>query len=439
MGRIIKFILWLIIITICCIGAFIQINEVSNRYFHYGTKTTVSVDIPSDIPFPILSTCWRFNDILDMDAIESDRGMRLKRWNDQGFDWHEFLVSVRNFTVADWFKYTPKIENVLERDIGCRIRLRDQLTTMNLDREKCMEYFNVSKYIFTEYMCYRFDPTIDGLMQMYQYTMIPSYSGLIYGLFFDLKSFSHVKKVSQSIHSDSSSYMLDSVLSKSREKTTLALPSSDITYRQFFRIKKEPPYVPRCSMATNKFGTEREGHFIMVDKIFRTRYNMITPFVKTYDDGSNLTMPSYIDFENSTFRTILYNVFSEVGYLERACKFEFYVSWLVLHDDKELSAAIFWPSSETTMILYVPDQELIDFIVYICSCIGIWFGLSVYSTYDAILSVQSLVSKKNRVANGCQCSRSRCLSCHRQHQRMNLRISLVLNYVNQLHNLINNQ
>lgn len=37
---------------------------------------------------------------------------------------------------------------------------------------------------------------------------------------------------------------------------------------------------------------------------------------------------------------------------------------------------VYWPQDYFIRIDHVEDQLLIDFIVYICSSIGIWFGLS---------------------------------------------------------------
>ena len=96
-----KVTLWILIVTLCSIGVMIQINYVSKRYFRYDTKTTVFVDIPSDIHIPSLSTCWRFNDILNISAIEHHISIKLSRWNVENFSWNEFFNQTKNFSVPD--------------------------------------------------------------------------------------------------------------------------------------------------------------------------------------------------------------------------------------------------------------------------------------------------------------------------------------------------
>lgn len=414
------------------VGSIVQINNVSDRYFQYRTGTTVAVDVPTDINFPSLSTCWHMIDILNLSAVNDDYGVKLERWNQNGFSWNDFYLRTNHFKVHDWFKFTPQVDEIVK---SCRIRFPRKYVTTPLNHSDCMKYFNIKKYLWSEYMCYQFDPLILDVIEVHEYTMSPSFNGLIYSLSFDTKYFGAAKHISQAVHIPTSSFMLDSVLSKSRETQFDGYPSSEISYREFNRIKMGPPYQPKCNPNNDQYGTEKEMQFHEINRQAMLKYGIITPFVRFYNSSSDLFVPSYLDFRNETFVRILNNLLDRVPQPEAVCKFKFLVTWIIPYSDsKEFFASIFWPASETLLIVYVPDQDLIDYIVYVCSCIGIWFGLSFYSTYDGILHLQNFIRRKsntNNIHGNCECKQLI--------QNINMKIRLIRLFMNHLYNMIQNE
>lgn len=63
------------------------------------------------------------NGILDLESIENDFGMKLRRWNDMNFSWPGYSIGVENLTLADWDRNTPQVENLLSNTLGCKIRV----------------------------------------------------------------------------------------------------------------------------------------------------------------------------------------------------------------------------------------------------------------------------------------------------------------------------
>lgn len=431
MSKILKVSLWTVSIVICSVGAIIQIENVCSRYFQYATKTAVSVDIPVDTKFPILTTCWRFNDIMNMNSFESERNIQLKRWNEKSFSWTEFLQKIKYLTVSDWFKYSPDINHVLGQEMGCRIRHPTQFTTSTYSNEECGNIYNITKFIQNEYICYRFDPNILSTIFAHEYAMSPGFTGLIYELFFDMVSFNSVEVVTQSIHSKSSSYLLDSIFSKTRIRTFDGHPSSEVSYREFLRIKKEPPYQPTCDPRFNDYGTAFEYWLEQANGEAIKNYNMITPFVPTYDSSLNSYIPSSIDFKNKTFVSIMNNLLQHKLNMS-VCKANFFTTYIVLKSDKKLTVSVFWPYSETLQFKHIPDQELIDFIVYICSCIGIWFGLSAYSMCGGVLMIYSLFTRRHSVGPNVDAKYVK------QMRRLSMKITLMKQYMDQINTKVDN-
>ena len=77
----------------------------------------------------------------------------------------------------------------------------------------------------------------------------------------------------------------------------------------------------------------------------------------------------------------------------QTCTIKFIDTTAELLNVKKSYVALYWPQNEILSLLYAPDQELIDYVVYIGSCIGIWFGLSAFSFHDLITLLMMLKSK----------------------------------------------
>lgn len=100
-NNILRIIIWTVVISTCSTGFILQVYNVSYRYFQYHTETVASIDIPTEAYFPSISTCWRMNEILDMKSIQSDYGIKLRRWNQIDFSWDDYNIGIEIFTLAD--------------------------------------------------------------------------------------------------------------------------------------------------------------------------------------------------------------------------------------------------------------------------------------------------------------------------------------------------
>lgn len=436
-----QLILKISIIIICFSGCIIQINEVTTRYFKYKTKTTLSVTVPSDIILPMLSTCWRLSDIIDFNAVERNMNIKLGRWYDPNFSFVNFYNGTRNFTVSDWFKYSPNVEEILDIERGCFIRLPDEYSVRELPRIKCFELFNITKYIYTEHICYQFDPIITDMIKVHQYTMTPAWPGFLYGFAFNPKYFNSIGKVVSAIHLNDSSYMFDYVFAPTILRTSLDRRLTvEVTYREFNRLKKGSPYEPICDPKSDKFGSEYERRFAIFNELLKVR-NHVSPFVKTYEP-LDIHYPTYNDFKNATFLNMFTDILGKVERIDPSCKFKSFKTDSVAHDHERMRVKVNWPVSETFSVKYIPDQDFIDFIVYICSCIGIWFGLSFYSFHDGIVELYSFALKHIRsnpiaIAPENQSIDEKLRKCNIEHEKYNQDFRIIKISLSQVVRLVN--
>ena len=191
---------------------------------------------------------------------------------------------------------------------------------------------------------------------------------------------------------------MDKIFSKLRsdsDPNTQPTCRSEVSFREFDRKKVGPPYYPICNSEIDKYGSKFELRFIRANGKTIAKNNIVTPFAQIFDSNSTCYVSSYIDFMNDTFVDMINDVILKEWPIS-ACKHKLFVVTTDYYEDQKTSTSVFWPASEKYMIIHVPDQELIDYVVYVCSCVGIWFGLSIYSIYDSIITIEGLIGKKVR-------------------------------------------
>lgn len=368
-------------------------KDVSDRYFRYATRTTVEIDTPEFIDIPSVSTCYSFQDVASISDLERNLNVKLER----GFSQYG---AISNLTVADWFKYTPKIEDVFlppPNYAGCIIRFPGQYVVSYMKDLDCNKLFAVTKYIRDRYVCYRFDPKFKQKIKVQEYVLSPMYTGMIYQINFNNHLFRNVSVSYHSIHTNTSSVLLDTIYSKAIVNVFInprSLPSSMLSYREFRRIRKQPPYVPSCNLAYNSYGTAMDFELTSANKEFMLKYKTITPFVPVYEQDSKCLVPSELSFKNQTFIRMINNTLKNNRVFSLSCIDEFMITENDIKEDNKVSTRVYWPSAESIRVKYVPDQEILDFIIYISSCVGTWYGLSIFSSYDAAIWLMNRTTRK---------------------------------------------
>ena len=209
-------------------------------------------------------------------------------------------------------------------------------------------------------------------------TFSPSYPGMI-SMYFLNESFLNHETFSIYVHSESSSDLYDSVFAIENrinfaQTKVITAVFTPVTHRRL-----PPPFDTMCRMLPgsltggeilfrklNRITMAQLGHVHTLEHVYeRYQYPMITPFSlknTTFHD-------QFMDLKLKTFGTSSF----------AGCTFVYNVPQTMSQEGERIGIVLNWPQDSGIEVDSVPNQETIDFLIYILSSIGIWFGWSILS------------------------------------------------------------
>lgn len=351
-----------------------QIINISERYFKFETTTTVKMSNPVNIQLPSISVCWNLIDILNKSALYVDTGIRLT----SNFDL-EFWRTVENISISDYFKYTPANDTVLHERIGCSFRNSKSfaLHQPRPSASDCYRVYNITKYIHRSMMCYLISWREEQpRVFVEEYALAPDMAGMIQRFFFDAKLFETVQYYSAYVHGPGTSKLFDSMFTPKRHhnRNSSGILVVDMTYSSVETTFLPAPYATKCRTVP---GYESRTHLFFSDvrKKIIQKLKHIDSFTAIYKTSSYplLEMSS---LTNKTQLKILNGIIENEEISPLFCHDNYYVSRQTIGSGDYVTIGVNWPEDYFTEIDHSPGQLLIDYIVYICSSIGIWFGFS---------------------------------------------------------------
>ena len=377
----------MVILTLCSLGLLIQINEVSIQYFAFESQSRVYVTPHFNIKIPALSACLRIVDIINLTSVENDHKLRLIN-QDGSINWTADSIFMRTVPLRYIFSQTPSINELFEDGSeSCKIKLPEEDFFERFNQSSCYEQFNVTRYFHRESICYKFSPNIRTReVNVEHYTLTDEAYGVIYLIRLDSKRFERVAVVSSYVHDDESFPLYDALLAQYviiGNYTAQLMPS----FNTINIVKLEPPYDTKCYHYP-----PRMGQFdLIMNKISdqtKKQLGLVSPKVMVYEDDIDdqmtiLTSPALkinISVRESFRKIQKSNTFSD----RQSCLIRCLVSKLTTGKDTRLAFRVTWPDGLLMDIEYQKKIAVIDFVIYICSCIGIWFGISVFSSFHLI-------------------------------------------------------
>lgn len=377
----------IIAITICTLRLLEQVQHVSQRYFEYRTRTIISVMIPAEDEYPSISLCFRYHDMLDRHKITIKYPhLKLKRYRDPKFDSQKFFEATANFTISELFNFTANVDGILAPEKGCIIRYPSKLTTDSETPKTCYERFIVKKYLVRQDVCYLFIPRItDEMLQLHEYTLAAGFPAEMYTLLLDKSIFRFFGTLSVAIHSNESAFIPDITFASSIDLRTENLPTTSVYHRKLIRTSLPYPYDTKCRHWNIGLRSLYAEQFRIIDQKAMEMYNFSVPFYPTFNSSINVRkLINYRAFKNGPARQQVVDLVEQNLKLTDTCYQVNFITKSQFVNDEGSAFTAHWTRDENFISLRAPEQELLDYIVYVCSCIGIWFGLSAYSVFDAI-------------------------------------------------------
>ena len=288
----------------------------------------------------------------------------------------QYLRYLSNLTIKDILELTPLESEVIE---SCIVRLGKMSTPTVMDNSKCKLYFNVTKAVFGEKICYTFIPRFgaDGFSAGDIATSF-SHTGSVYRIrlrpTMSKSSFASFISV---VNSNVKDFLHSRLFQANTAKGKTFKYSRILVFGDSIEIKRlPPPYETACTP-----GHDREMCYeeCLVKKLKvmnrlpwsgfhseKVKMKMLTPAQLV-----NETISEYVgqSFEGChslcKLKTECFTQFSKTTVIEHGAAYFYFLSAL--------------PSQPHMSVFAIPTLTLIEYIVQMGSCFGMWFGMSIIS------------------------------------------------------------
>lgn len=121
----------------------------------------------------------------------------------------------------------------------------------------------------------------------------------------------------------------------------------------------------------------------------RTRLLFDTDKVLTmsplYDKLMTNKIISASSLKNGTFHGTVIEALESIEESFAVCYLKYHVSKTVAYRSDSSTVSVHWPQDPEIKTDANPLFDTTEYIVYVCSCIGIWFGLSAYSIFETMI------------------------------------------------------
>ena len=353
----------------CFIGFTYQLVSITTEFFKFETSSKIQVSTDDEFKYDTLGICFFNTDILNRTEYAKYGLFKTSR---EAYDhWPE---EHSRLTTKEIFMLTPTPEDIFW---GCTFRDDFHYNSVKYDREKCQNFLQVQKVLRGETMCYMFIPPATEKISWTKVATSFESQGKVYSirLKFQKKpnmvvtfmSFLGFKRwalpvLSRNFANIVSLESTNVVLASSTLNTFTSLPAPRDTNCKNFNVE-----------FCNKVCFERKA----MSYLKRLQFDIYIE-----DQTLNWKTVSYTDIHNETFASFLLST-------QETCKskcsgtpcyqivsFTDHSDYYVKSTKEELKVTSMLPKRPALHIISIPSTTSIDFLLYICNCFGIWFGLS---------------------------------------------------------------
>lgn len=388
---------FLLTYLVCSVGLIVQVNQVSQTYFEYATRTRVNLFPHFDIRVPSLSACFRVADVIRIDDIKREKGLSIENISLAGVHqdpWHSYYESVKDLSVADIFEYTPD-EGTILRD--CQLRLPKVDYAIRYSLADCYKQIKIRKFYHRESICYTFSSNLSDLnnpeteqeskwrerLHLEHYTLTDSNYGMIFEAELNHEAFDSIKVMSSYVHTPNSVKMYDSLWAH-----YVILPSPHlnilISYSSFSVDSMKPPYDTMCF--AYKQGTGKLA--VLMDRIQEDAVKLLnksTTAAMIDQPLKQTLLISHVLSRNETLRKSFRKI------IERndidghdSCFIKCTIPKITFGSTSTLRLRFLWPDGLHFKVEYKARWDPMDYLIYLCTCVGIWFGISALSLFQSL-------------------------------------------------------
>ena len=356
---------------ICLLGFLVQVQQVSQLYFRFQTTSRTSFQVREINNYQSIIYCPRFYDLIDGNNVKNF-GIPTQFSNNLG----HYLGYLSNLTIKDKLELSPPESQVIQ---SCTVRLGKMSTPNVLDSSKCKLYFNVTKSVYLEKICYTFIPTFkskgfssgDVATSMTHtgsvYNIVPraSISNIFYASFISVDN-SNVKNF---LHSRL--FQVNIANQRTFNQSRILVYGDSIEINRL-----PPPFDTAC--------TPRHDQETCYEKCLVQKFKVINrlPWSGLYTEKLNMKMLTPVQLLNETISKYAGQSFEECHYsckLKTECFTQFSRTTILEYQSTYFYFISVLPSQPQLLVFAIPTLTLIEYIVQMGSCFGMWFGMSIIS------------------------------------------------------------
>lgn len=380
---------------ICFIGAIYQISHIARIYFQYKTSSKIAIAIPRQHKLGPFSTCVRFTDILDYGRIQKDHPGR-SEWKltatAEGIRTYQ-----KELTIKEIFNYTPKGESIIN---SMEFRRQNSYKLNLCNASDCLNYFEVNKFVYLEYVCYTITPKfINETLTYESLTISPSAPGEIFSLKLSpsMKKSESMKLLS---HNTPTPYVTLPIVPV--KKRVYSIETDTAKYNSFVCsavklnvTRLEPPYETQCVHYPHSRQME-------IQKCIRSLVYPVLkkiPFSFIVNDSTlDDFLVSYMDTENETTTKLLFSAEHEcmAKFSATDCNEEVSFTTSEAHLSEHFEVTLVTATSPFTDINSIKQTNLVEFITVVMSTASTWTGLAIVS-FNPVLLFFTLRDKTNTI------------------------------------------
>lgn len=300
-----------LLILSCTIGLLYQVYEVSDLFFAYRTQTAVQIAMETNIVIPSFSICFR---AIDFVLNRKKSGRKYPKTRDANtlpkIPVDLVMDVLGSTTVHEILREAPEPKVLMS---SCRLRQSDFYSLMYYnDHTDCNKLFNVTSYVFREFVCYHVQKANVSMYNLWQVSFVPEYFNLLYSISFDIRLFYDVQFFTVYVHEPDTSMLFDSAQTRIfRRLKRDSVQTVQATYRSVTNHRLPSPYDTNCSNLAGRHKSFTELALECMNnqtieklgKIFFASFNWNT---STSDNGPwNRATKDILDLSFLTGRDIL--------------------------------------------------------------------------------------------------------------------------------------
>ena len=395
---------------ICLLGLMFQVQQVSELYFHFYTTSKTVFRFREVDYYQTIMYCPRLVDLLNRSSYQDySIGQHIPQ------NVPDVYKELSRLTIRSILELTPPASDVIK---SCIVRHGRLATPLSMNQRDCKAFFKVIKSVNGERVCYTFIPRIVTNYSSGDVSSSESWTNVVYNIY-----------LNPSIVKTTVAIFISSVIDPQANEFGPDLNSRPyhakvVNSKTFnvsgLQVSGESTEINRMALPYDTKCIPGHGRETCYEHCLQNRLKIINrlPWSGFYREAIDMKMLTALDLKNKTTSEFAEKSFEECYSLckvKAECVTQF--SRTIVQDFRSHYRKPFFASMASSLphlsLYAVPFLTLIEYVVQLGSCFGIWFGLSIFSMNP----VKMLRKKSNTNRVICHChKRSFLLLSNKRHR-----------------------